>query len=96
MQKMMQRLGDSSVLGGKAEALANDPDALDRLLDRMQDPEALERMQQLAANETFQARVHEMAKDPTFAEAAVEYTKAGRPAATSSQWSRLISDTKRY
>lgn len=72
MQRMLQRMGSDSAMPG-AEALGNDPAALDKLFERMQDPEVIDRLQTLAKNETFQAKVQEMTKDPAFAQAAGQY-----------------------
>ena len=72
MARMLSRLGSNSTLEG-AEALANDPAALDRLFERMSDPAMLEKLQEMAQSEGFQEKVKRLSSDPAFAEAAGKY-----------------------
>ena len=72
MARMLSRLGSNSTLEG-AEALANDPAALDRLFERMSDPDTLEKLKDMAQSEGFQEKVKRLSSDPAFAEAAGKY-----------------------
>lgn len=72
MKRMLSKLGSDSALGG-GSALADDPDALDKIFERMQDPETIEKLQEYAKSDAFRERMQTLAADEGFSKAASEY-----------------------